>query len=282
MLWLLGQTRPPSVRATELSYLPKGKYLKVAVLGYRQVAADIIWLKAVQHFGTRDQTVDGYRWAYHAVDVVTDLDPKFWFAYQAGGTVLGVWAGLAQESISLLTKGMRHNPQVWQLPFVVGYNYFYELCDPINGAKFFKIAAGLPGAPSYLPSLAVRLDVEGGNPEAAFEFLKKFRSQVRDQRLAEVLDLRMNQVMVERDIQLLEEGIHRYHVRFGRVPAILSDLVEAGILAEVPSDPAGAGYQYNNTKGTVISERFQDRLRVYRKQGCADVRNANTQRVGKR
>jgi len=45
--------RPASARAAELSYLPKGDYLKVAVLGYRQMAADLIWLAAVQHFGER-------------------------------------------------------------------------------------------------------------------------------------------------------------------------------------------------------------------------------------
>ncbi|MGH7255085.1 MAG: hypothetical protein ACREI3_04840, partial [Nitrospirales bacterium] len=98
----LERSRPPAVRAAELSYLPKGEYLRVAVLGYRQAVADLIWLKAVQHFGTKYQTKEGYRWAYHAVDVLTDLDPKFSFAYQAAGTILGVWAGLPKESIALL------------------------------------------------------------------------------------------------------------------------------------------------------------------------------------
>lgn len=83
--------RPAETRAGELSYLPKGDYLKVAVLGYRQAAGDLIWLKAVQHLGDMQPTEQGYRWAYHAIDVVTDLDPQFWFAYLAGGAVLSVW-----------------------------------------------------------------------------------------------------------------------------------------------------------------------------------------------
>ena len=31
---ILDRERPPSARAMELSYLPKGQYLRVAVLGY--------------------------------------------------------------------------------------------------------------------------------------------------------------------------------------------------------------------------------------------------------
>ncbi|MGH6628732.1 MAG: hypothetical protein ACREB3_03255, partial [Burkholderiales bacterium] len=54
--------RPATVRAAGMSYLPKGEYLKVAVLGYRQLAADLIWIQAVQHFGVRKQTAEGYQW----------------------------------------------------------------------------------------------------------------------------------------------------------------------------------------------------------------------------
>jgi len=54
------RARPAEVRALELAYLPKGAYLKVAVLGYRQFASDLIWLKAVQHFGEKKQTAQGW------------------------------------------------------------------------------------------------------------------------------------------------------------------------------------------------------------------------------
>ena len=111
-LSLVERERPAAHRALELEYLPKGEYLRVAVLGYRQIAADLIWLKAVYQFGERKQTRAGYRWAYHAVDVLTDLDPKFSMAYYAAGTILGVWSGQVKESIAILEKGMRHNPDM--------------------------------------------------------------------------------------------------------------------------------------------------------------------------
>jgi len=272
ILAVVERQRPAMVRAAELAYLPKGEYLRVAVLGYRQMAADLIWLKAVQHFGERKQTTEGYLWAYHAVDVLTDLDPKFAFAYQASGIVLGVWANLPRESIALLTKGMRHNPDVWQLPFYVGYDYFYELHDPVQAAKYLRIASELPGAPAYLPKLAARMTVEAGDPDAALEFLQRLYQQLQDERLRESLVQRMKEVVAERDIRFLEEGVRRYKSRYGKRPANLNDLVTKGIIQQIPEEPLGGVYELKPSDGTVASTGLRQRLRVHRHYMGGDSR----------
>jgi tetratricopeptide (TPR) repeat protein len=271
LLMMLEQQRPAATRAAELSYLPKGDYLKVAVLGYRQIAADLIWLRAIQHFGGRDATLADYRWAYHAADVLTDLDPRFVMAYQATGTILGVWAGLVQESIALLKKGAIHNPDVWQLPFTIGYDYFYELCDPANAAVYFRQASLLPGAPEYLPRLAARMTVESGDPDAALEFLQRFSQQTNDERMREALAQRMKEVLAERDIRLLEEAVRRYQQRYRKLPTALSDLVAGHMIDRVPQDPFGNSYQLNATNGTVTSPGLKERLRVHRHVACASA-----------
>lgn len=265
VLATMERQRPAMLRAEELSYLPKGEYLKVAVLGYRQMAADLIWLKAVQHLGEKKQTRGGYLWAYHTVDVVTDVDPTFAFAYQAAGTILGVWAGLPHESIALLTKGMRHHPELWQLPFYVGYDYFYELHDPVTAARYFRLASMLPGAPEYLPKLAARMTVEVGDPDAALEFLQRLSQQVRDERLREGLARRMKEVIAERDIRFLEEGVRRYKARYGMLPVRLEDLVTRGIISGIPEEPLGGIYELKASDGAVTSTGLRERLRVYRK-----------------
>lgn len=274
LLEAMERQRPASHRAAELEYLPKGAYLKVAVLGYREIAADLIWLKAVQHFGERKQTRAGYRWAYHTVDVVTDLAPKFVMAYQAAGTILGVWAGQVEYSIAILTKGMRHNPEVWQLPFVVGYDYYYERCDPVRAAQYFRQASLLPGAPDYLPKLAARMTVEGGDPDAALEFLARFSAQTQDERLREALEHRFKEVVAERDIRLLEEGVERFKEKHHRAPLALGDLVRAGILKLIPQSPFGGTYTYNSANGHIADPSLPERMKVYRKVDCETVRNS--------
>ena len=266
---LLERQRPPSAMAAELSYLPKGEYLKVAVLGYERIMADLIWIRAVQHFGDLKQTPEGYVWAYHAADVVTDLDPKFVFAYQAAGTVLGVWAGKLDESTAILKKGMRHNPTDWHLPFMLGYDYYYELCDPVSAAKFFRVASELPGAPVYLPRLAARMTVEAGDPAAALEFLDRLYQQTGDTRIREALEVRMREIIIEQHLRVLEEGIGRYRDRFNKYPHSIQELQSSGILAEIPQEPFGGEYRINAPDKRVVSSSHSQRLRVHRHlNGC--------------
>ncbi len=263
----LEHERPSRVRGEELAYLPKGQYLRLASLGYRQIVADIIWLQAVQHLGAPQDTSQGYRWTYHAVDVLTDLDPAFVPAYQAAGTILGVWAGRIQESIAILKKGMQHNPEVWQLPFLIGYDYFYELCDPSSAARYLQIAAALPGAPEYLPRLAARMAVEAGDPQAAREFLERFIRQTDDQRLQETLTERMKHVMQEEHLRLLEAAVRTYSASYHRMPRKLEDMVEKGIIDVIPADPFGGQYSLS-PDGVVQSTARRERLRLHQQVGC--------------
>jgi tetratricopeptide (TPR) repeat protein len=263
MLKLVDHQRSASARAAELSYLPKGEYLKIAALGYRNIVGDLIWLKVVQHFGNPKTTQQGYQWAYHAVDVLTDLDPKFAYAYQATGTMLGVWAGRSEEAVAILKKGMQHNPGVWELPFFAGYVYYYDLQNVAEAAAHFRLASELPGSPAYLPKLAARMSVEAGDPEAALEFLQRLQGQVSDERLKASLLQRMREVAAERDIRFLEEGVRRYHAKYHKPPRLLTDLVTGRIISKLPVEPLGGTYQLR-PDGTVHSTGLRERLRVHR------------------
>ena len=264
MLTVIERERPASVRAAELSYLPNGEYLKVAVLGYRQMVADLLWLKVVQHFGVREQTIEGYLWAYRAADVLTDLDPKFVYAYQATGTVLAISARQIHESVALLEKGLRHNPDAWIIPFVLGYDYYFEFHDSATAGKYFRIASMLPGSPKYLPQLAAKMTIQAGEPDAAVEFLQRLFQQVQDERVRAGLAQRIKEVVVERDIRFLEEGVRRYHATFGKLPSRLEDLVNGGIIVQTPNDPLGGAYRLNASDGTVSSIGLPERLRLYK------------------
>jgi hypothetical protein len=256
--------RQSLARSAELSFLPKGEYLKVAVLGYRHIVADLLWLKAVQGLSGRKQTREGYLGAYHAADVLTDLDPGFVHAYQYPGTVFGVIAGMPHESIALLTKGVQHNPSVWQLSFFLGYDYYYELQDPVSAAKHFQSASLLPGAPPWLAGLAARMAVEANNPNAALEFLQRIYLQAEDEEVKEGLAKRIREVAAERDLRALEKAIKSHHERMGKFPETLDDLVKSGILPGIPPEPFGGHYEYSPADGSVKSSGLQERLRVYR------------------
>ena len=268
LLSFLDQQRTTLVRAEQLMYLPKGEYLRLATLGYRQLVADIIWLQAVQHIGARRDTAEGYSWTFHAVDVLTDLDPTFVAPYQATGVLLGVLVGHHDEGIAILTKGMRHNPDAWQLPFLAGYISYYELCDASAGGKYLRMAAQAPGSPAYLPKLAARMTVESGDPAAALEFLDRFSRSVNDDRIREALRQRKMEIIQERDLLELEDSVRRYYARYERFPSKLDDLVLRGLIHHIPSDPLGGHYEINFMTGAVSASSRKERLRIHGNGAC--------------
>ncbi|MBS0169389.1 MAG: hypothetical protein JSR62_03470 [Nitrospira sp.] len=268
LLQVIDRDRNGIARAEQLAYLPKGEYLKLAVLGYRQVVADLIWLQAVQHIGAKRDTQLGYTWTYHAVDVLTDLDPTFVPPYQATGLFLGVLAGRHEEGVAILKKGIEHNPGSWHLPFLAGYISYYERCDPAAGGEFFRLAARVPGAPAYLPQLAARMTMESGDSSAALEFLDRFSRSVTDERVREALYRRMKEVVQEQDLRQLEDGIRRYRARYSQAPAKLDDLLLRGIMTRLPVDPLGGQYELNSLTGTVSATSTRERLRIHEKVAC--------------
>ena len=254
------------VQIEGLAQLPKGEYLKPALLGYHHLGADILWLRLIQVIGKKRNSADEYEWMYHALDVLTTLDPQYAYAYYAGGVILGDLANRTDLSNRLLEKGVNANPEVWNIPFLLGYNYYFLLGDPAKGAEYIMKAASLPDGPSYLPGLATRMAAEAGNPETALAFLEARLLETQDPEMREVLAYRMKEVIIEQDLRLLENALDAYRTQHRALPATLRDLVVAGALPSLPQEPFGGDYRLDPKTGSVSSSTHPERLRTYFKR----------------
>jgi len=123
-------------------------------------------------------------------------------------------------------------------------------------------AARLPGSPAYLPGLASRMLSEAREPGAALALLETIVRQENDPARRAVLERRIREVTVERDLQALERAVESYREKMGTVPRELSDLVRAGILSGIPKEPNGGRYLME-PEGKVRSDRAFQRLRVF-------------------
>ena len=246
----------------QLTYLPSGDYLRMASLGYRELAADILWLQVIQVMGEKKLSEEEGRWLYHAVDRITTLDPKFVRAYEAGSHALCILVLMPEESNRLLEKGMRHNPQEWMLPFLLGINYYFEVGDNEKAAEAMAKAAGLPGAPERLVNLAAKLFVSAKSPQQAVELLAKVYEETSDQNVRKMVEARLKESIVERDLQILEEAIRRYQLNHTHRPGRLEDLVGPGLLRELPKEPFGGHYLYESATGVVRSSEVTERMRI--------------------
>lgn len=251
-------------RIEELAQLPRGEYLKPMLLGYQHVGADLLWLQLLQVLGKKKTTADEYEWIYHALDVITTLDPHYDYAYYVGGVVLESLANRTDLSNRLLEKGFAANPTIWSLPFLLGYNCYFILGDAARGADYMAAAAKLPGGPSYLPGLASRMYAESSSPEVALQLLKALWHQTQDREMREVLENRVKEIIIERDIQKLESARDAYRDKHGRLPKALNDLVMSGEVRQIPDEPFGGAYNVDAQTGEISSSTHSKRLKVFR------------------
>lgn len=259
-----------AVKLEQLRLLPRGEVLKPTLLGYHHLGADLIWLRIIQVLGDKVVRDQDYQWLYHALDVVTILDPSYLYAYDVGGTVLAELAGRYDLSNQILEKGLEPNPQSWRLPFLLGFNHFFHLGQPRQAADYMARAAGARGMlhegspPPYIPRLASRLYAQGKSPEVAIEFLHAMLLQNPEPVIREQLQRRIRRIELERDLQIIERTVQRYEEATGKKPSSLDDLVASGFLGSIPEEPYGGHYLFDTTTGEVSSSTHVERIRAYR------------------
>ncbi|MBI4619763.1 MAG: hypothetical protein HY739_06340 [Desulfobacterales bacterium] len=177
-----------------LLYLPSGKFIKTAALGFDELLADLLWVKAVAYFGGHYLTDKQYDWLYHILDIVTTLDPRFEYVYEFGGIVLSIEANQIKESVALLKKGMEHHPTAWRLPFLLGFIHFYYLNDYKVAAHYIEKASFLPNRPDFLPGLAATFYTKAHTPELGIEFLTRVYNSTNDERVRRNIEKKIKEI----------------------------------------------------------------------------------------
>jgi len=233
--------------------------------GFRNVLADVVWLQAVQVAGGRKLTPTEYDRLYVLLNVEADLDPKFEMPYFLGGLVLGESPLHVRDALRVFERGKVTHPADWRFPFYMGFTHYFSLGDGLAGGGAMAEAARLPGSPAYLTGLASRMLTEAREPEAALALLETITRQENDPVRRSVLERRVREVTVERDLRALERAVERYREKAGVAPENLSALVKEGILEGIPPEPNGGSYVIDRG-GRVRSDRVSQRLRVYQKK----------------
>ena len=233
--------------------------------GFRNVLADVVWLQAVQVAGNQKLTPAEYDRLYVLLNVGADLDPKFEMPYLLGGLVLGESPQHGRKALRVFERGKVTHPADWRFPFYMGFTHYFSLGDAVAGGGEMAEAARLPGSPAYLPGLASRMLTEAREPEAALALLETITRQENDPVRRSVLERRIREVAVERDLLALERAVERYREKMGVAPEDLSALVREGILTAIPPEPHGGSYVIDRG-GKVRSDRVAQRLRVFQKK----------------
>jgi len=232
-----------------LLYVQSAAALQRMTLSYHALAADVYWIRAVQLYGDTKlgRTADrSYTLLYPLLDLTTSLDPYFDVAYQFGALFLAEappgGPGRPDLAIALLEKGLRAQPQEWQLYQAIGFVHYWSRQDYAAAADWFRRASQLPGAPRWMEALAAVTLAQGGNRQSSRLMWQQILQSPSDGWFRAEATRRLEQLDAMDQLDTLTQVVSAFTARQGRPPASWNDLAQAGYVRGAIVDPAGKPY----------------------------------------
>jgi hypothetical protein len=175
------QRRQPALDAPAL--LPGADAVRVLALGQEALVADLLMARALSYYGAhyRHQADLDFTALLGLFRLALELDPDNIDACLLAANL--VVETRPRDAIALLEDGRLRNPESWKLPEMIGFTYYFALHDAARAARYYELAAHLPGHPPYVPSLASKFYQESGSVEHALRVLTNFYATTRNPRL---------------------------------------------------------------------------------------------------
>jgi tetratricopeptide (TPR) repeat protein len=240
---------------SSIIYIPSGKFLKYATFGYRALAADAIYLWAIQYYST--PTIDDrFDHLDHIFAIINELDPRYQDPYEVGALIAVQEARDTRAAFAILDRGAANNPDQWIYPFNAGHLAMMTLKNFPLAEKYFEQCLKIPGAPDFVERLRANAIFKKGDLRTSWETWLEIYKKAPDERTKKIASNHLYNVKATIDAAALEDATERYREHFGRLPADLETLVRAGFLKDVPKDLDGKDYVYDPATGkvkTVIS-----------------------------
>ncbi|KAB2901484.1 MAG: hypothetical protein F9K40_08480 [Kofleriaceae bacterium] len=178
------QTRANWPKSIDLPFAPSAGSAPYVSLGYREMLADMLWIRAIGYVGGDDDRAAGTR---ALVEAIVALDPRFERVYPFTGAALSALGTAPSEddllaSIRILERGMEEFPDNCKLPLLAGQVYTVELesDDPekvqrwqLEGARYLERAVRLQGCPKDVGTFVAHLRTKLGQREKAVRDLRE-------------------------------------------------------------------------------------------------------------
>lgn len=207
--------------------------------GDRFLAASVESVRAAASGRELDASQGSYRLRAHRV--VAQLNPCHEDNYWIGNAALS-FGGASDLGTELLLRAMRCRYWDETPPFLYGFNQKFFNSDIEKARRAFELAADRATSNAAgFRQMAIMVSVNALNDAgAALAMLQSERDGVRDPQLRAMLDRR-----IERFQGLLAlRGARRvFEDRFGTRLENPAQLIQAGILKELPRDPMRIGYE---------------------------------------
>ncbi len=180
----------------------KPEFLKFIDFNFNTLASDYFWTLFVQEVSSFRLAKMHYPYMYKISYITVSLNPNFNYAYQAGGTLLGL-SGKPRRAVKLLKLGMNHLKGNWNIPFLIAFNYFYNIGNYKKAAYYLKYAVDMKGSPKYLEFLYIKLLNKSGSLKKTLGFLEDMYKNNKNPYIKQIIKYRIN--AVKKEIRLKKE-----------------------------------------------------------------------------
>jgi hypothetical protein len=240
----------------QLLYVRSPEVLKRIALGFDALAADVYWIRAIQHYGG-DRLNPGrarrYELLYPLLDITTSLDPYFNIPYRFGAIFLAEpypgGPGRPDQAIALLRKGLAVQPAKWQYYHDIAFVHYWALRDPVAAATWFRRAGEQPGAPNWLMPVAAAMLTQGSDRTSA-RFLWQQMLAADQEWLRRRARHALQQLGALDQIDQLTAIVSQTPKPEGE-PYTWAWLARARGFRGVPPDPSGTPYEIDPATGQV-------------------------------
>jgi len=173
-MWLVRQadeTKPADWNEERLTYLPSGKLLKPMVLDFDEAVADLLWIDAMMYFADAYLSGKSDAWLGHMLDIVTQLNPRLYPAYEFSGTALAKSKGQLRQALVLLDRGIGQFPKDWKLRAYAAIARLGLDSGYTAAAEYLRPITLDPDVPDHIRTLCATFLSKGGGRKVALAFL---------------------------------------------------------------------------------------------------------------
>jgi hypothetical protein len=243
----------------ELMYLPESRVLRAAALGYTNLLADVIWLRAIQYYGEHRLTDRNYPQAERLFQTIYDLDPAFKGATRFGSIVLAQDARDPEGGLRLLERAERDDPNAWEYPFDQGFIHQTIRKDYKEAGEGYRRASLRPGAPDLAARLAGLTYARLGDRGASREVWRSILQNPPNEMMRRVAERGLKNLAMEETEEKLTAAVAQFQKARGRYPKEWKEVHEAGFLKAPPVEPYGGKYFVDASTGKVHATTSIDR-----------------------
>lgn len=249
-----------SLETRRMLYVRSGPAMQRIALSFDALAADVYWIRAIQHYGgdrlARGAAGRNYQLLYPLLDLTTSLDPYFVIAYRFGAIFLAEpypgGPGRPDQAVALLRKGMAAQPTKWQYYYDTAFVYYFHVHDYVAAAHWFRRGAEQPNAPNWLMPMAAAM-LSRGDDRLTARFLWRQMLQSEQEWLRRTAQRSLLQLDALDRIDQIETKIRMSPLEGGQYS--WQELVRRRILPGIPIDPTSTPFDIDAATGRVTVSR---------------------------